>query len=157
MDTIDSGQQLLSSLSKLNGTSADNDEVPSVERMKLLEMQVKTLTSVLTATLLRNSAADSNQAAIINSIANSSTPNGNHGTGRSRVNGQRKRQTTKRQTALSKRKRHLSSEEEDSDDELNNPGDIGEPFDPEKIDDLKKLKNDLENLHGNLFLLIYGI
>lgn len=127
--------------------------------MEQLESQVATLTNALLMFTGNSGAGNPLLGALMNQQANVAATLSQNGSaparGRPRKNGGQskgaspvKKKPTKKQTNSKKRKRHLSSDEDsDSDQET---GQVAEPFSPESIEDLKKLKNDLENLRGKL-------
>ena len=152
-------------------------------RMEQLERQVANLTNALQACLAygNNTGADQARHALMAAVSslNSAAPvattptNGTmvptRGRPRKSTNGYQNQQpkssskkkttTPKKQTASKKRKHHLSSDEDsDSDDDImGQVGGLAEPFDPTSIEDLKKLKNDLENLRGNLIIYFHSM
>ena len=146
------------------GNSSNLPSTSSVDenRMELLERQVATLTTAVQACLggaINNGANQSALMAQISSVVLPITPtNTKPGRGRPRKNGLESKITAnnivKKQLTsdkAKKKKHHLTSDEEsDSNDDMINQAIVVEPinFNPEDFEDLKKLKNDLENLRG---------
>ena len=137
---------------KHNGNSnADNEPE---DRMKMLEFQVACLREAL-STALSHTPESSAATALLNAIKPNSNgyPNGKRSNSKKpRKNGY-KTKTNKRlsqKSTTNKKRKHLSSDEEDDDSDsyVDDSYQLTEPFNPESIDDLKKLKKDLENLQG---------
>lgn len=148
--------QAIPSMVRFNGNSREAaGDVSSENRMKMLELQVQSLMFALNSFCGTNQGRGrkSQAEAIFNAFGGQSLQNGFYQNGtakKPRKNGYKTKNTKKSPKTYKKKRKHLSSdEEEDSDDDLNSFGELQEPFDPENMDDLKKLKSDLENLHAS--------
>lgn len=117
-------------------TSSDGES-----RMKMLEMQVARLTNALTMVV--------NNDAATNLIQMATTHIETKPRKRGPAKGSSRKPKTSARPTIRKRKRHLSSDEDsDFESDSEEQGKISEPFNPTDIEDLKKLKSDLENLPG---------
>lgn len=163
-----SGQSLVSPVGGINTPSTS---AASETRMELLERQVAHLTSALKVCLGGGGVNENARNALLSAMLPVAMPanatpatNGKRPKGRPRKNGLTPSTSTgkapaKKQTASSKkRKRHLSSDEDsDSDDEADQLSNVTEPFDAGSIQDLAKLKNDLENLRAKDLKMVLEI
>ena len=163
-NSVDSSGHKVKILPTFSGPSISGGSVlPEGSRMEILERQVATLTVALQSCLERSPDGLARNA-LLQTINATNTINGKNPKGRPRKNRLETKSTSKKgakkQTSTrNKRKHHLSSEDESQsdDDDNNQSGGLMEPFNPEALEDLQKLKDDLENLRGKLFLLFITI
>ncbi|KAI2809389.1 hypothetical protein BLOT_000538 [Blomia tropicalis] len=154
-NSVDSSGHKVKILPTFSGPSISGGSVlPEGSRMEILERQVATLTVALQSCLERSPDGLARNA-LLQTINATNTINGKNPKGRPRKNRLETKSTSKKgakkQTSTrNKRKHHLSSEDESQsdDDDNNQSGGLMEPFNPEALEDLQKLKDDLENLRA---------